>query len=148
MLGKHKPAETPGFMRLGRPQWSPDGNQILFENHKGLLVEPGSDARIYAPCDHLGVDIYVMNVDGTDIRQLTGLPNDDPLSLPGFEAHAVWSPDGSKIAYSGGAHIADGVYNGGIDLDIFVMNADGSDAVSLGESTRNGEPISWGAGSP
>ena len=70
-------------------------------------------------------EIFVMNADGTDVRQLTNNDDND-------FAH-VWSPNGNKIAYSSNRYIAEG--------EIFVMNADGSDVVSLGQA---GFPVSWG----
>ncbi len=57
-----------------------------------------------------GLDIYVMNVDGTALRRLTSSPNNgDPM----------WSPDGTRITFGSDRE-------GGNKLNIFVMNADGS----------------------
>jgi Tol biopolymer transport system component len=39
------------------PSWSPDGTQFVFSSAKAG-----------------NLDLYVMNTDGTDIRQLTGTP--------------------------------------------------------------------------
>ncbi len=62
-----------------------------------------------------GQDIYTMNIDGTNIKQLTnGADNGDPQ----------WSPDGSKISFG-----SDREGNG--KLNIFVMNADGSNLQQL-----------------
>jgi Tol biopolymer transport system component len=56
------------------------------------------------------LEIYVMNVDGTGIRQLTdGASNADP----------VWSPDGMQITFGSDRE-------SGNKLNIFAMNADGS----------------------
>lgn len=57
-----------------------------------------------------GLDIYVMNVDGTALRRLTSSANNgDPM----------WSPDGTRITFGSDRE-------GGNKLNIFVMNADGS----------------------
>lgn len=59
-------------------------------------------------------DIYTMNPDGTDVRQLTS--NDVPDDQP------HWSPDGSRIAWVSGI---------GDKAAIYVMNADGSGKTRL-----------------
>jgi Tol biopolymer transport system component len=60
--------------------------------------------------------IFVMNLDGTDLKQLPPPPL-EPSVLP--DEDPVWSPDGSKIAF----------YN---DWPaIYVMNADGSNQIPL-----------------
>ena len=55
------------------PDWSPDGNKILFTNH---FHEPNSD-------------ILVINANGSHLRQLTTAAAD--------EVNARWSPDGQQI---------------------------------------------------
>jgi tol-pal system beta propeller repeat protein TolB len=69
------------------PSWSPDGGAIVFE-------------RDY--------DIWVMDADGTDQKNLTESPEVS-------EYEPDWSPDNTKIAFTNGSK-----------ADIFVMNADGT----------------------
>jgi Tol biopolymer transport system component len=57
-------------------------------------------------------DIYIMNIDGTALQNLTKTPDISEIS-------PVWSPDGTMIAY-----IAAGDY--GSPGDIFIMDADGT----------------------
>ena len=59
----------------GRPDWSPDGNQIAFSSDRDGNWE-----------------IYVMNADGTNPINITNHPAEDN--------HASWSPDGNQIAFS------------------------------------------------
>ena len=73
------------------PSWSPDGSQIAFVSNR----DNG---------DGGGQFIYVMNADGSDVRQLT---SDDMCDYPD------WSNDGSRITYTS-------------NDDIYVINADGS----------------------
>ncbi len=68
--------------------------------------------------------IYVMNADGTDKRRLTRNPYEDE--------EAVWSPDGTQIAFN----IDD--YAG--RCDIHVMNADGSNRRQLTTKGKTGSP--------
>ncbi len=80
------------------PRWSVNG-QLVF-----MSLMNGSD-----------LEIYVMNVDGNDLRQLTsGATNGDP----------VWSPDGTRITFGSDRE-------GGNKLNIFEMNADGSQQAQL-----------------
>ena len=92
---------------------SPDGRKIVFTSLKGG-----------------DLDIYTMNIDGTDVKQLT--------STAGYDGGAWWSPDGTKIVYRA-HHPKDSVelaqYRDLLALglirpskvELFVMNADGSD---------------------
>ncbi|MFN8674552.1 MAG: hypothetical protein U0457_21030 [Candidatus Sericytochromatia bacterium] len=59
------------------PKWSPDGNNIIFLSNKANTASTNTN-------------IWIMNPDGTNKRQIT-FQNDN---------NAIWSPDGSKIAYN------------------------------------------------
>jgi TolB protein len=59
-------------------------------------------------------EIYVINVDGSDLTRLT--------ANEAFDYGPAWSPDGQKIAF---ASDRDGLF------DIYVMNADGSGQMRL-----------------
>jgi TolB protein len=85
------------------PSWSPDGQRIAF----------ASGHYVSGPNPRLVRHIYVMNADGSGRTQLT---NGDPEKNE-REDHPAWSPDGTRIAYSGGG--------------IFVMNPDGTGVTRL-----------------
>ena len=95
--------------RDSSPTWSPDGTQIAFRRQ----VAGNSE-------------IFVMNADGTDVRQLT----DDP----GFDGDPQWSPDGDEIAFT-----SDRAGN----YDIWVMNADGTDQVQVTDHPADEEYPWW-----
>ncbi|MDJ0952276.1 MAG: S-layer homology domain-containing protein [Acidimicrobiia bacterium] len=84
------------------PKWSPDGSEIAF----------GADG-----------DIWVMNADGSNKRNLTG-------GVGWTNHHPTWSPDGSMIAFGA---IRDPFTNIWVDGDynIWVMDADGSGQLQL-----------------
>jgi ABC-type sugar transport system substrate-binding protein len=91
------------------PTFSPDGNQIAFVSTRENGDEPGKF-------------IYVMNSDGSNVRQLT---HEDDCESPD------WSHDGKMITYSDKG-------------DIYVIKADGSeDSIRLTESDNDDTTPSW-----
>jgi TolB protein len=78
---------------------------------------PGANGRIAFGSDRYGGthNIFTMNADGSDVRQLTFVTAEQGAAL-----EQNWSPDGHRLVYS----------NRNADFSvrqIFVMNADGSD---------------------
>jgi TolB protein len=69
----------------GSPAWSPDGTQIAFTRASGLVVDDLIE----------NVGIYVMNADGSRVRQITQKTRP---SL-GEDSDPQWSPDGRKIVF-------------------------------------------------
>ena len=93
--------------RNDMPVWSPDGNSIAFFSDRG-----GNP------------DIFIMNSDGSQVKQLTR----DPFASLYFtksseDSNPSWSPDSSRIAFDSGRNNLKLNY---IDHDIYVMAADGS----------------------
>ncbi len=87
----------------------PDGAEILF---RGETAD--------------GASLYVMNADGTDIRQLT-----DPITFDTGDFSLTqprYSPDGSQIAY----HLWDQELG---NMRLWVMDADGTDPRALSADT-------------
>lgn len=87
----------------GGAKFSPDGSRIAFNSDRD-----GGDG-----------DVFVMNVDGSGVTDLT---QNDVFG----DGVGEWSPDGTQLAFSSNR---DG------DEEIFVMNADGTDPTQL---TSNG----------
>jgi TolB protein len=77
--------------------FSPDGSEILFD--------AGTD---------VGYDIFVMDADGSNVRQLT---------RTGTDYNPSWSPDGSQIVFTRQEDAS--------ESDIFLMDADGSNVRRL-----------------
>jgi TolB protein len=96
-------AYGPGGHPASDPAWSPDGRKLAF-----VRLDPGL-AR---------TPIYVMNADGSGLRNLTPKP-------VGANTGPAWSPDGRTLAF---------VSDRGDNSEIYVMNADGSGQRNL---TRN-----------
>ena len=103
------------FEKNYEASWAPDGSRLAFSRHTStttITCDPAppacGDERI-----EIAEDVFTMNPDGSDIRQLTSTPGMD-------EVDASYSPDGRMIAYY---RRPDGDDRRG---EIWVMNADGS----------------------
>ena len=93
------------------PAWSPDGRQIAFES------DLDGDR-----------EIFVMNADGSNVRQITH----NTL----WDEGPAWSPDGTKFAFSSGAD--------DLHLDIWTMNVDGTNPRQLTTYPGRDESPDWG----
>ena len=86
-----------GLSGWRQPDWSPDGKRILY---------------------HSSDEIFTMDVNGKDIKQLT--LDDNP------KIYAKYSPDGTKIAYNSFTPYG---------LFLWIMNSDGTDAIRIDNSS-------------
>ena len=102
-------------------EWSPDGTRIAYTSRNDFT----DDHNLYA-----GHDLFVINVDGAERRQLT---NDGTVA-----GTIGWSNDGSRIAYIGG--------NRDDGYDLFVINTDGTSGQRLLD-VRGAEDIEWSSDS-
>jgi len=100
----------PGAGPASDPVWSPDGRKIAFVR---LNTRHG---------------VYVINADGSAVRNLTPKPRGAAYSAP------TWSPDGRKIAFSSER---DG------NSEIYLMNADGSGQRNLTSDLAYDDDPAW-----
>lgn len=89
--------DAAGTYAIFSSTFSPDGSEILFD--------AGTD---------VGYDIFVMDADGSNVRQLT---------RTGTDYNPSWSPDGSQIVFTRQEDAS--------ESDIFLMDADGSNVRRL-----------------
>ena len=87
--------------------WSPDGKRIAFHSTRD---------------NRLG-EIYVMNADGTEVARLT--------NSIGSSDEPSWSKDGKQIVFTSTRDAADPANALIGDVDLYVMNADGSGVIRL-----------------
>lgn len=136
-----------GIGALYAPELSPDGQRIVFANHgNGLWVmdADGENPRAISFRDDIDPtwspdgsmiafassrsgkrQLYVMNANGKNVRQVTDLNN--------MGGRSTWSPDGTKLAFYRGVPG---------DHDIYTINIDGT---RLDRLTNGGDSLgpSW-----
>ena len=113
----------------------PDGSDLRRLTNYGTytaegVLSPDGRTIVFTSLKDGDLDIYTMSVDGTNVRRLT--------STPGYDGGPWWSPDGTKIVWrahhpTDSAELA--AYRRLLDqrmirpnrMELFVMNADGSD---------------------
>ena len=88
----------------GMPAWSPDGTKIAFRS--AIHTSGGDRDRI-----------FIVNLDGTGLRQLTPESTDPNLNI--FDEAPSWSPDGSRLLFQRSAELT-------------FINVDGTGLVSTG----------------
>ena len=140
--------------RDGAPNWTPDGQSLVFSAEVGarkgdvfLMRADGtdrenltedSDANEGSPAmspdgQHIAfesdrdgnVEIYVMNRNKSGVRRLTKDPAED--------RSPAWSPDGSRIVFMSDR-------GGRVSPDLYTMKADGSDVQRLTTEFSNWAP--------
>lgn len=105
------------------PSWSPDGKQIAYRSW-GIFNANG----------FFQSDIWVMNADGTNQRNLTNhiASDNDP----------DWSPDGLQIAFYSDRDKA-WEFDTWDNRDVYVMNADGTNPINLTNHPAEDNRPSW-----
>jgi Tol biopolymer transport system component len=121
--GSH-PIKIPGTFGCGsNPSFSPDGKKIAFD-------KPVWDGRVHFMD---GSEIFVVNVDGTDLVSLTNKNYTDGSSRVPYTSGShspSFSPDGKEIVFSRWNHLTP-------SFSIYIMNAaDGSGLVRLTKKNK------------
>ena len=102
-----------GLYKDRTPEWSPDGNTIMFERHNRVVPQS---------------DLWTMDLKTGQQKQLT--------SLPGRTYDATWSPDGRRIAFLS-------TMEGGDETDLYLMDADGKNMKMLSGLPGDEHAPSW-----
>ncbi|MDP2711488.1 MAG: hypothetical protein Q8O56_09740 [Solirubrobacteraceae bacterium] len=103
------------------PSWSPDMRRVLYT---GIMSPTGDTDR----------GIFTLDADGGRPRTLFDVPG-------AFDSAPAWSPDGRRIAFESTANV-DGANPEG-DMEIWVMNADGSAPRQLTSNAAHDEGPAW-----
>jgi Tol biopolymer transport system component len=116
---------TDGYDAEG--SYSADGSQILFASNREAYQRPLSlaEQKLLDADKSYFMDLYIMNADGSNVRQLT--------HSPGYDGGPFFSPDNSKIVWRR--------FNpDGNSAEVWTMNVDGSNQRQL---TADGM-VDWG----
>ena len=100
----------------GWPTWSPDGKRIAFQSDRSG-----------------NWDIWIANVDGTGLAQLTRHPAED--------RYAAWSPDGKKIAFTSKRSGNEDLWV--LDVEAALKSSDDAGAVRLTTSPARDRYPFW-----
>ena len=120
LLGQNISMISTGSGRTTCPYFSPDGEWIVYASTHAVSADcpPRPDmSQGYTWPVYDSYDIYKLPAAGGELIQLT--------HDPGYDAEAVWRPDGQKILFTS---TRDG------DLEIYDMDPDGSDVRRLTHS--------------
>jgi len=104
------------------PRWSPDGSQLAFIQYAG---------------DPLGVQLRVMNADGTDDHVVATDSDWQGIWL----SKQPWSPDGSRLAWGPIPRPTTPISPG--EGDIYTASAAGGDVRRITTDGRSKEPPVW-----
>lgn len=104
-------------LATGPPIWSPDGTRFVYCARERPLEKGQDDDGI------TGVNIYLQNPSTGQLRVLSR-----------DSVYPTWSPDGSMIAFG---------HRGQRSLEIWIVNADGSDLRQVTDDSRNKGGLWW-----
>ncbi len=87
------------------PAFSPDGTRILFSSSRDTAVATSTGPG--PPPTYLASELYVMQVDGTDVRRLTHHES--------WDGAPAWTPDGQAVVFYSQRDGEPRIYRTGID---------------------------------
>lgn len=103
-------------------RWSPDGTKITWTR------DDASNPQFYSAA----LDVWIMNANGSGQANLTNHGRGD--------ANAVWSPDGTKIAFVSDRDVA-----AQYQWQIYTMNANGTGVTRITTNSNSDYAMDWGA---
>jgi Tol biopolymer transport system component len=102
---------------------------------EGKVRKEGSEKIVYVSGTEESAEIYVMNSDGTNKKNLT---NNDY-----WDSYPSWSPDGTKILFQSERNYNEWRWRNDEWGDIYIMNADGSEQKKLTDVDYEIRILGW-----
>ena len=134
--GSHPTTESLQLIDVSAPSLSYDATKIVFAGLPDGNYELGNNNQISK--EHNAWRIYVINIDGSGLKQVTGLPSNEPIisldqfnvlarqSLRGYDdTDPIWLPD-DRICFSSTRFPTLAMYNATRASNLFIVNEDGT----------------------
>jgi Tol biopolymer transport system component len=119
--GQHQVPIPDNLHDSTHPNWAPDGKQLVFSAHG-----PANKS--------LPVQVFSINLDGTQLSQVTHTPDDFAL----VNLEPMFSPDGLEIVFSGQRMVQKDYWD-----NILVINRDGTGETDLTNSPSTNIEPKW-----
>ena len=132
--GSNRRELSPTGMDASRPDWSPDGQRVVFQSPDET------------PDDQTPQQLFTIAPDGSALTQITHYAPEPGLLVKTNGAR--WSPDGRKLVF---AHLDNTTTVGPDGLnhaDLFVADPDGRHVVQINSTPEKDNAPAWGARSP
>jgi Tol biopolymer transport system component len=115
---------TDPALEAGTPDWSPDGERIVFNSRDVALLGP------------IGSSVYTIKPDGSDLDRVT------PDRYPFSDLMAAYAPEGDRLAFGSTRNYPDDCC-----LDLFTIDPDGGgeEPLDLGLDAAFAAFPSWGS---
>jgi Tol biopolymer transport system component len=109
------------------PDWSPNGQTIVFSSYSNEGLRPGRSRNL-----------YTVRPDGSGLRALT-----QAKGGPEQDYQPAWSPDGNWIVFTreSNAQRRPGIHG---DQNVDIMRADGTEIRRIAGPPRGGHVAAWG----
>ncbi len=123
-MNKRQLTKSPGYD--GDANVSNDGRRIVFRSSRARTAEQQKtvkDELAFGRAQMSPSEIYVMNLKGTDEKQIT--------SFGCTVLHPVWTPDNRRIVFSANLPTCQGA-----NYEMFMVNLDGSGLVQLTKGSK------------
>jgi dipeptidyl aminopeptidase/acylaminoacyl peptidase len=149
--------EPPSPLISLAPDWSPQGEQVVFSGEHGLVIQtvdgevsyqitndgrdigavwsPDGQRLAFTRRQHDHWEVYVVDADGRNLSRLTDTP-ERPDGQPGNSAAPAWSPDGKSLAF---------VTDRTGTWEIWVMRASGRQQKAMFESALSHLALEYGS---